>query len=74
VDGSADDTGNEPAVEVAVVALAILSLKDAAPTKPSVITAEVIGLMTGGRDDPNPDKNTESVSVDVVPDTPTGGG
>ena len=37
-----------PAVEVAVVALAILSLKDAAPTKLSVITAEVIGLMTGG--------------------------
>lgn len=72
MDGSDDDTGiDESVVDVTVVVFnepaslpcGALPLDETAPV------SEVAAMTKWGRDDPDPDRNTESVKVDVVPVT-----
>jgi len=59
---------------VVISDLASLCLKDEVPPNASVETAALLAWITEGRDGSDPDKNTESVRVDVVPITAAGGG
>lgn len=71
--GSDDNTGvDEPVVDVAVLVAnetAGLPCKAALPLDESAGISELVAITKRGRDDPDPDRNTESVKVDVVPVT-----